>query len=85
MGFNSSRVTVRYVLPLWPGRCMRIYVMLKIRVYLHTNDKVDLGTKHEGEVFVAHELMHLDRLDYTVVCDALDAHTDVSLEIKSKT
>ena len=36
-----------------------------------TNDKIDLRTKRESEVFVAHKLMHLKFLDDTHFCNAL--------------
>lgn len=38
---------------------------------LRTNDKVDLRTKVEGQILVAHELMHFDGFNDTMVSDSL--------------
>lgn len=38
---------------------------------LLTNDKIDLRTKAEGQILVAHELVHFDGLYDAVVRDSL--------------
>ena len=46
-----------------------------------TNDKIDLRTKRESEVFVAHKLVHLQRLDDTHLRNTLFTKIEMTVSI----